>query len=195
MTAGRLQGYDDDAVWIEAAYAVGVTNGLNAVADGARAPLDFTDAGTRKPLLPMADGEGACGDLRAVFDDIKAFFQMPAVPNVFRILAADPGYCGDYWKAVKFAFTDRRLDRLTKTVMALGASVAAKSDYGTDFHLREVRRLGLSQRGILEALEVVQLFSAYTKIADLLMLEPDIGPAVAARARAGRDPGGAGRPD
>jgi AhpD family alkylhydroperoxidase len=177
VTAGRLQGYGDDAIWFEAAYAVGVTNGLNALADGARVPLDFTEAGSRKPLLPLADVDGAAEGLRELLAEIAAFYGMPAAPNVFRLLAADPGYCGDYWQAVKFAFSDRHLDRLTKEVMALGASVAAKSDYGVDLHLREVRRLGLSERGILEALEVVQLFSAYTKIADLLMLEPEFGPA------------------
>jgi alkylhydroperoxidase family enzyme len=62
---------------------------------------------------------------------------------------------------------------MTKEAVALAASMAAKSDYGVDLHLREVRRLGLSEKGILEVLEVVQLFSCYTKIADGLQLQPD----------------------
>ena len=100
-------------------------------------------------------------------------YQTDQVPHIFRALAQDPGYLHDYWGAVRFAFSDRRLDRLTKEALALAASMAAKSDYGVDLHLREVRRLGLSEQGVMEVIQVVQLFSCYTKIADGLQLEPD----------------------
>ena len=36
-----------------------------------------------------------------------------------------------------------------------------------------MRRLGLSEPGVMEVIQVVQLFSCYTKIADGLQLEPD----------------------
>ena len=62
---------------------------------------------------------------------------------------------------------DGRGDRLSRT---------AKSDYGVDFHLREVRRLGVTDQGLVEAVEVVQLFSTVTKIADALQLRPDFNP-------------------
>lgn len=51
--------------------------------------------------------------------------------------------------------------------------MTAKSDYGVDFHLREVRRLGLSKAGVLEVLQVTQMFNGFTKIADALRLAPD----------------------
>jgi len=51
--------------------------------------------------------------------------------------------------------------------------VTARSEYGVDFHLREVRRLGLSEAGVLEALQVTQMFNGFTKIADALRLSPD----------------------
>ena len=74
------------------------------------------------------------------------------------------------------AFADRKLDRLTKEILALAASMTAKSDYGVDLHLREARRLGLSDQGFTEAVEVVQLFNTVTKIADALQLQPDFNP-------------------
>lgn len=74
------------------------------------------------------------------------------------------------------AFADGKLDRLTKEVLALTASMTAKSDYGVDLHLREARRLGLTEQGLTEAVEVVQLFNTVTKIADALQLEPDFDP-------------------
>jgi hypothetical protein len=38
-----------------------------------------------------------------------------------------------------------------------------------------MRRLGTSERGIMEILGVTQMFSSFTKIADTLQLEPDMG--------------------
>jgi hypothetical protein len=42
------------------------------------------------------------------------------------------------------------------------------------FHLGELRRLGVSERGIMEILGVAQMFSSYAKIADTLQLESDM---------------------
>lgn len=127
----------------------------------------------RKPLVQLIELEEASNPVKQTYKDIQTFYGADHVPNVFKVLARDEGYLQDYWRAVRFVFEDRRLDRLTKEAVALAASMAAKSDYGVDLHLHEVRRLGLSEKGVMEVIEVVQLFSAYTKIADGLQLEPD----------------------
>jgi len=101
---------------------------------------------------------------------------MDRVPAVFRWMARDPIFLQGYWGAVRAAFADATLDRLTKEVLALAASMTAKSDYGVDLHLREARRLGLTDQGLTEAVEVVQLFNTVTKIADALQLQPDFNP-------------------
>ncbi len=124
--------------------------------------------------LPVADE--ASPDVKAVFDEIKVFYAMERVPAVFRWMARDPLYLRGYWGAVREAFADRRLDRLTKEVLAFAASMTAKSDYGVDLHLREGGGMGLNEQGLTEAVEVVQLFNTVTKIADALQLEPDFDP-------------------
>src|SRR5262245_24992883 len=88
-------------------------------------------------------------------------------------MARDPSYLRSYWAATRQAFTDRALDRPMKEILAFAASMTGKSDYGVDFHLREARRLGLTDQALTEAVEVVQLFNTVTKIADALRLEPD----------------------
>jgi AhpD family alkylhydroperoxidase len=126
--------------------------------------------------LPSANE--ASPEVKAVFDEITAFYAMESVPAVFRWMARDPIFLHGYWSAVHEAFADRKLDRLTKEVLAFAASMTAKSDYGVDLHLREARRLGLSDQGLGEAVEVVQLFNTVTKIADALQLEPDFVPRI-----------------
>ena len=152
-----------------------MTHALNAVADGLRLPLEFSPS-TRAPLLQLPEPAASSPELKAVFDDIASFYAMDRPPAVFRWMARDLGFLQGYWTATREAFTDRRLDRLMKEILALAASMTAKSDYGVDFHLREARRLGMSDQALTEAVEVVQLFNTVTKIADALRLEPDFSP-------------------
>jgi AhpD family alkylhydroperoxidase len=160
-------------VWYEVAYVAGVTHALNAVADGLRMPPEFSPA-ARTPLVAPPDAFEP--DVKAVLDEVAAFYAMDRSPAVFRWMSRDPIFLQGYWGATREAFSDRRLDRRTKEVLALAASLTGKSDYGADFHLREARRLGLTEQGLTEMVEVVQLFNTVTKIADALQLEPDFNP-------------------
>jgi len=127
-------------------------------------------------VLPLPDAAETSPEAKAVFDEIVGFYALDHPPAVFRWMARDVGFLQSYWAATRQAFTDRALDRLMKEILALAASMTGKSDYGVDFHLREARRLGLSDRALTEAVEVVQLFNTVTKIADALRLQPDFDP-------------------
>ena len=157
----------DDALWYEAAQVVGVTNALNVVADtlGAAAP----------DLLGPLDEATAGDDARALLAEIRDFYASGEAPLPFRVMARDPAYATDMFQAVKHAFSDNRLDRRLKEALAFAVSLTTRSPFGTAFHLREMRRLGVGPRGWMEVLGVTQMFSSYTKIADTLQLEPDMG--------------------
>ena len=175
----------DDAPWYEAAQVVGVTNALNVVADA---------LGASTPGLPALDPAAASPEARALFDDVRAFYRSADVPMPFRLMAHDPAYAVDVWRAVRRAFGDNHLSRRLKEALAFAVSLTSGSAFGTAFHLAEMRRLGVSERGVMEVLGVTQMFSSYTKIADTLQLEPDMGhiapvdpsPAPGGQARAGR---------
>lgn len=150
-----------------------MTHGLNSIADGLRLPLDFSPS-ARVPIASLnVDFILPAGDVEAVLDEIASFYTMDSPPAVFRYMARDPIFLKGYWGATREAFSDRTLGRRTKEILALAASLTAKSDYGVDLHLREVRRLGVSEQALTEAIEVVQCFNTVTKIADALQLQPD----------------------
>jgi AhpD family alkylhydroperoxidase len=90
------------------------------------------------------------------------------------VLARDPAYLADLWAAVERAFTDRRLTRRHKEALAFAVSLTTRSAFGTGFHAGELRRLGVSERGVMEIVGVTQMFSSYTKIADTLQLASDM---------------------
>jgi alkylhydroperoxidase/carboxymuconolactone decarboxylase family protein YurZ len=152
-----------DAPWYEAAMVVGITNALNVVADGLGALM-----------APVKAGEGSA-EVAAVYEQIHAFYGGGDIPTPFGLAARDPGYLADLWGAVKRAFADNHLDRRVKTALAFAVSLTTRSAFGTAFHLTEMRRLGVGEGGIMEVVGVTQMFSSYTKIADTLQLEPDMG--------------------
>jgi hypothetical protein len=150
-----------DALWYEAAMVVGITNALNVVADSL-GPL----------LMPVKSRP----EVAAVYDDIRAFYGGAGeIPLTLGLAAQDPGYLADLWTAVKRAFTDNALGRRLKTSLAFAVSLTTRSGFGTAFHLGEMRRLGVGEGGVMEVVGVTQMFSSYTKIADTLQLEPDMG--------------------
>jgi AhpD family alkylhydroperoxidase len=153
-----------DDCWYEAAFVVGITNALNVVADG----LGET--------LPALDESAAGAEAAAVFAEARAFYGQPAgdVVMPLAVLARDPAYLGDLWAAVKRAFTERRLTRRHKEALAFAVSLTTRSAFGTRFHLAELRRLGVGERGLMEIVGVTQMFSSYTKIADTLQLSSDM---------------------
>ena len=158
-----------DAPWYEASFVVGVTNALNVAADG------LAEAPAVGVLLPPVTEAEAPGEARTLFAEILAFYARADVPAVFRFLARDPAYAADVWAATRRAFDDNRLSRRFKEALAFAVSLTSRSDFGTAFHLAEMRRLGVSDRGVFEVIGVTQMFSSYTKIADTLQLEPDMG--------------------
>ena len=156
----------DDAFWYEAAQVVGITNALNVVAD---------TLGDASPAFTPVDPATATGETRVLFEEIVAFYESAQVPLPFRLMARDPGYAADVWAAARHAFAAHRLSRRLKEALAFAVSVTSRSRFGTGFHLAEMRRLGVGERGVMEVLGVTQMFSSYTKIADTLQLEPDMG--------------------
>ena len=188
--AGKLLGRTDDAVWYEVAHLVGTVHGMNGVADGLRLPLDFTADPARRPLMPLVDAAAAEGPLKALFEELVTFFDMPGPPNLYRALGNDAAYAADHWRYVRHILSDGHLPRFWKAIIALAVSMAARSAYGIDFHHREARRLGLSDAAMWELVFVTEQFNAVNKIGDCLHLQPDMYEGLKPRAREATTAGG-----
>ena len=162
--AGKLLGLATDGPWYEAAFVAGMTNALNVVADG------LSPSG--QPLLaPAQETE----ELTALYDEIRDYFQVKDLPAPFGVLGRDPGYLRDFWSAYQRAFEEGGLSQRFKEALAFAVSLTTRSAFGTELHLTRMRQLGVGDKGVLEVVGVTQMFSSYTKIADVLQLEPDMG--------------------
>jgi AhpD family alkylhydroperoxidase len=114
--------------------------------------------------------------VRAIFDDIKATKNIDRVPNIWRALATNPDHLELCWTRLKAIMRPGKLDLLTKEIIALAVSVTNSCKYCINSHTAAVKRLGLDNEALGEALAVVGLYNQVNKLADAYQVEPDILP-------------------
>lgn len=176
MAAGRRYGYPDDEPWAECAYVLEATQQVHTFADGFRVPCDgapWPADGPDAPILTAPREDELTDRVRGTFEDIREFFGIPEVPNVFRAMAREPRYLTGTWRFYRACFEPRRLTRLVKEAVAFAVAVTTRSRYGIDFAARRLRAAGVTDAGLLELMQVVDRFSGINTFADMLQIEPD----------------------
>ena len=117
--------------------------------------------------------------VKRVFADIKATKKIDFIPNIWRALATHPEHLELCWSRLKAIMQPgKKIDLLTKEIIALAVSVTNSCDYCINSHTAAVQKLGLDNEGLGEVLAVVGLFNQMNKLADAYQIEPDILPKV-----------------
>jgi AhpD family alkylhydroperoxidase len=112
-----------------------------------------------------------------VFADIKATKKINFIPNIWRALAAHPPHLQLCWTRLKAIMQPgKKIDLLTKEIIALAVSVTNSCRYCVNSHTAAVQKLGLDAEGFGEVLAVIGLYNQMNKLADALQIEPDIVP-------------------
>jgi len=115
--------------------------------------------------------------VRRVFADIKATKKIDRVPNIWRALAASPEHLELCWTRLKAIMQPgRKIDLLTKEIIALAVSATNNCSYCINSHTAAVQKLGLDNEGLAEMLAVVGLFNQMNSLANAYQVEPDILP-------------------
>ena len=115
--------------------------------------------------------------VRAVFADIKATKKIDRIPNIWRALAAHPEHLELCWTRLKAIMQPgRKIDLLTKEIIALAVSATNNCTYCINSHTAAVQKLGLDNEGLAEVLAVVGLFNQMNSLANAYQVAPDILP-------------------
>ena len=118
--------------------------------------------------------------VKRVFADIKATKKIDFIPNIWRALASYPDHLELCWSRLKAIMQPgRKIDLLTKEIIALAVSVTNSCKYCVNSHTAAVMKLGLDEEGLGEVLAVVGLYNQMNKLADAYQIEPDILPPAA----------------
>ncbi len=80
--------------------------------------------------INMISEDQATGRVKEIYADIKAQLGIDFVPNLYKVMAAKPGYLEANWNKVKAIMVEPgKLDRLTKEIIAVAVSAVNACDY------------------------------------------------------------------
>ena len=80
--------------------------------------------------IALVAEEDATGKVKELYEDIKTTLGTDFVPNLYRAMAAKPGYLEANWGKVKAVMlAPGKLDRLTKEIVAVAVSAVNGCDY------------------------------------------------------------------
>jgi AhpD family alkylhydroperoxidase len=108
----------------------------------------------------------AAGDVRAIFDDIKASRNVADVNNFWKYLGRDPALLARTWQEVKEVMAPGALDPLTKEMVYLAVSVTNACPYCIASHTAAARKAGMTEAMFSELMAVVALANATNRLAN-----------------------------
>jgi AhpD family alkylhydroperoxidase len=117
-------------------------------------------------LLPMIEEDRASGEVRAVYEDIKATRKSTWVNNFWKALASHPPTLRRMWENVKAVMQPGALDPLTKEMIYVAVSVTNNCEYCIHSHTAAARARGMSDAQLAELLAVVGLANETNRLAN-----------------------------
>jgi alkylhydroperoxidase family enzyme len=80
--------------------------------------------------INLISEEEATGKVKEIYEQIKSRLGIDFVPNLYRVMAANPDYLEANWNRVKAIMVNKgKLDRLTKEIIAVAISAVNGCDY------------------------------------------------------------------
>jgi len=78
----------------------------------------------------MIPEEEATGRVKEIYGEIRSRLGIDFVPNLYKVMAPNPGYLEANWNKVKAVMVEEgQLDRLTKEVIAVAVSAVCGCKY------------------------------------------------------------------
>ncbi len=130
------------------------------------------------PTIPYLSEDQASDDVKELYQEIKDGFGAGQVPNVYQVLGNNPA-------VLKAAIENRRsimnqgeLDPMLKEWMAWATVTLSNNVFGIRIHTARLKKMGVSNEQILEALSVLQYFDGISTVINGLAMDDDVNPEV-----------------
>jgi AhpD family alkylhydroperoxidase len=122
-----------------------------------------------KPIKAKA----AKGEVKAVFDDIKATRQVDDVNNFWKYLANEPRMLRHVWDSLKSIMGPGHLDPLTKELIYVAISITNNCEYCMASHSAAARAKGATDAQLNELYAVVGLANMTNRLANAYRVPVD----------------------
>jgi len=125
--------------------------------------------------IPLLTEDQVDAKSKLIYTEIKKTLGVDFVPNLFKALANNPAQLEATWNQFKTTMGPGELTPREKELVALAVSATNNCEYCLHAHTAALKAMGLSDKGLLEAMGVVGFYNYLNKFLDGLMIEPDLG--------------------
>jgi len=120
--------------------------------------------------------EEATGKVKEIYEDIKKTYGLPFVPNAYKAMAVFPEFLEHYWQKIKTIRAGKELSMREKEIIALAVSATNGCEYCINAHTAVLKRMGMTDQGIVELLAVVDHYNGLNAFLEGLQIESDVKP-------------------
>lgn len=130
------------------------------------------------PTLPLLAESDANDDVRALYEQIRQTFGKGSVPAVYQVLGHNPAVLKAALENRASIMEQGQLDPMLKEWIAWASVTQANNVFGIRMHTARLKKLGITNAQILEALSVLQYFSGISTLINGLAMDDDVNPDV-----------------
>jgi len=128
------------------------------------------------PMVKLIAEEEATGRVKEIYEEIKTTYGIPFVPNAYKAMAVYPEFLEAEWRKIKVLRIRGELSVREKEIVALAVCATNGCDYCIDAHTAMLKRMGISDRAIVEVMAVVDHYNGLNAFLEGLQIESDIKP-------------------
>ncbi len=107
--------------------------------------------------MALIEYEQATGEVKAVYDDLRATRKTDYINNFWKALANDPATLRRTWEGLKQIMGPGALDPLTKEMIYIAVSITNQCAYCTASHSASARNKGMTDPMFAELMAVAAM--------------------------------------
>lgn len=130
------------------------------------------------PTLPYVPEEDAGDEVRVLYQEIKDGFGAGQIPNVYQVLGNNPAVLKAALENRRSIMNQGELDPTLKEWLAWATVTLSNNVFGIRVHTARLKKMGVSNARMLEALSVLQYFNGISVVINGLAMDDDVNPEV-----------------
>lgn len=126
------------------------------------------------PTIPYLPEHEAGEDVRELYEEIKNGFGAGQVPNVYQVLGGNADVLRAAVENRRAIMNQGQLDPMLKEWLAWSTVTLTNNVFGIRIHTARLKKMGITNAQILEALSVLQYFSGISTVINGLAMDEDV---------------------
>lgn len=130
------------------------------------------------PTLPYVREEEADDEISALYQQIKDGFGAGLVPNIYQVLGGNAQVLAAALENRRRIMDEGQLDGDLKEWLAWASVTLANNTFGIRTHTARLKKMGVSNAEILEALAVLNYFTGISTVINGMAMDDDVNQSV-----------------